>query len=838
MADNQQGQLTPAQKTDLAKESRDFHWRSLRARRLRDLTSEKYLLHVDGEGLSQWLDIFRGTRLRSAPDLMGVPRAQNNQLRPIVDNFVAHLTTQNYQFVVEAKPDRRSRESAVIDQAIVNADVRRQNWNALWAEAKYMSACAGFCPVHAMWRDEQGDPYEAVLAEQPMGEEGGQVPMQGPRPGSIDSFVGNPFDTVFNSGSRRNSVHRTTYGRVLPAELVRQAFGRDDIEGNDRLPSASTYQRVVQRWIMAGGFTHGTAALSLGWGHEEMVGLIYDETLPGVHPDHPQGKLTISALKGLAATQRIEARGGLGEPTFLWSGPLPAGVFSFVNVYSHHRFDDVHGKPYVGDIDDDQIEINQLESLYNEFVRRATRAPLASSGKVNVETAGPLGDTLLEVEPLLHGGNIEMQFLEQPARHMPFLQAKIERVLEGMYRKAGWQAASRGEMRGSGKAIIALQQADDSIFGPITQRTAEELEAYADLCWRIRKEFMDVGMVLDRVGDDLAHLATPYVDRTMMSETPPVFTLVSGFGTSTEAKAQQLLNMFGMVDAKGEQLIGAREVRKLWPDNSLFPMTDDPQETRERRPRIVNELIRQQAQQLIQQQQQQQFPGWQPSMSDPLTAQAGEYLAFVIDSMEPALQDDDLEANIEVMSLITQDPTESPLARRTAMALAQEIAERGAPVAANRTLALVRAIFNAAVDLELVDANPASQPDRFLRAEKPRELALSKAQLRKVLKAVGAEGPEARAFFWLCIATAQRAGAVAASCWTEFDADDALWTIPPEERRKFKGYARLVPLTPPALSALETLRAEVPTDSPYLFPSRAATTVPHWTNWSGVCDNS
>ena len=371
MADNQQDQLGQAEQGRLAKESRDFHWRGLRARRLRDLTSEKYLLHVDGEGLSQWLDIFRGTRLRSAPDLMGVPRAQNNQLRPILDNFVAHLTTQNYAFVVEAKPDRRSRESAVIDQAIINADVRRQNWNALWAEAKYMAACAGFCPVHAMWRDEQGDPYEAVLAEQPMGEEGGQIPMQGPRPGSIDSFIGNPFDTVFNSGARRNSVHRTTYGRVLPAELVRQAFGRDDIEGNDRLPSASTFQRVVQRWIMAGGCTHGSSALSLGWGHEEMVGLIYDETLPGVDPDWPAGKLTISALKGLAATQRIEARGGLGEPTFLWNGPLPAGVFSFVNVYSHHRFDDRHGKPYVGDIDDDQIELNQLESLYNEFVRRA-----------------------------------------------------------------------------------------------------------------------------------------------------------------------------------------------------------------------------------------------------------------------------------------------------------------------------------------------------------------------------------------------------------------------------------------------------------------------------------
>src|SRR3990167_4108436 len=112
---------------------------------------------------------------------------------------------------------------------------------------------------------------------------------------------------------------------------------------------------------------------------------------------------------------------------------------------------------------------------------------------------------------------------------------------------------------------------------------------------------MDVPMVLDQVCDELAHLAEPYVDRTMMSESPPVFTLVSGFGTSTEAKAQQLLNMFGMVDAKGEQLIGTREVRKLWPDNSLFPVKEDPQETRERRPRVVNALIREQAKALVEQ---------------------------------------------------------------------------------------------------------------------------------------------------------------------------------------------------------------------------------------------
>lgn len=652
-----------AEHSRLAKQTRDLHWQGLRARRLRDLTSEKYLLHVDGEGLSQWLDVFRGTKLRISPNLTGVPRTQNNQMRPILDNFVAHLTTQPFQFVVEAKPDPKSRASAVVDQAVINADVRRMNWNALWAEAKYMAACAGFCPVHAMCRTEQTHPYEGVF--HPKGEDGQGA--YGPRQITIDGWVGNPFDTFFNAGARLNSLHRTTYGRVLPAELVRRTFGRDDLHGNDRLPSASTYQRIVQRWMVAGGSTHGSGGLSLGYGHEELIGLIYDELLPGTDPDYPDGMLRIVALNGLAATQRQDARGGLGESVLLWEGPLPGRRFSFVNVYSHHRFDDIHGKPYVADIDDDQIALNQYESLYDDFVRRATRPPLASSGEINVETAGYLGDTILEVTPSMHGGNIELSYLEHPARHMQFLESKIERITEGMYRKAGWQAASRGETAGeSGKAIIALQQADDSIFGPITQRTSEELEAYCDLVWRLRKDYMDVPMVLDNVGSDLAHHVPDYVDRTQLSARPPVFTLVSAFGTSTEAKAQQLLNMFGMVDAKGEQLIGTRELRKLWPDNSLFPDSEDPQEVRERRSIAVNGLIRREAAKVAE-----QFSGsyakWQPSMADRHTAMMGEYVAMVVDSVEPAMMDDDLAHNIETLSLLTQEPTEHPVARRAAM---------------------------------------------------------------------------------------------------------------------------------------------------------------------------
>ena len=109
-----------------------------------DLTGEKYSLHVDGEGTAQYLDIFRGVRLKMAPSLTGIPRVQDNQMRPILTNFIAHLTTQPYRMAVQAKPDRQSRERAVVDQAIVNSDIRVQGWNQLWAQAKAIAACIGF----------------------------------------------------------------------------------------------------------------------------------------------------------------------------------------------------------------------------------------------------------------------------------------------------------------------------------------------------------------------------------------------------------------------------------------------------------------------------------------------------------------------------------------------------------------------------------------------------------------------------------------------------------------------------------------------------------------------
>ena len=655
---------TPGRVTadSIARRVAETHRRRLMSRRYRDATAEKYVLHVDGEGGAQWHDLFHGTRMRAVPKLRGAPRQQNNQLRPIVDNLIAHLTTQPIRFVVEPKADKDARERAQIDQLLINHHVKAQRWNVLLAEAKYIAACFGFCPIHQMVRDDGPyDTYEAFDPATP-GTEG--VPA-GPPAIHLDAWVGNPWDMSFNAGARLWSIHQCTYGRVIPTSMVRNSFDRDDIEGDRRRPSASQFQMIAQRWLQAGMEEHGTAAMRTTERDEELTGLIYEEVPPGIDPEWPSGSLRIVALQGSATSQPELARAGASRATLLWEGELPGGCFSWVPFYSHWRIDDVLGKPFVADIDEDQIVLNQLESLADEYLRRASRPPLASTGAVNVRSLDYRGDTLLELEPTgYQSGDTELRYLEYPASHVHFLGERIARVLDGMYRKGAYQAASRGEGKSgdSGKAILALQTADDSILGPMAMRTQQELEEFAGLSWKLLKTYLDVPMVVDIVGEELAHLSEPYVERTMMSRRKPGFRLVSGFGTSTESKAQQLLNLFGLRDASGEEVLSARQLRQKWPDQTLFGETDDPQEFRVRHARVVNKTIESTAAML------RQFNPELPNvMNDPMLVGIAQQGWMQVDMAHPLMMDDDLQAHIETLSLITQDDTSDALARHIAV---------------------------------------------------------------------------------------------------------------------------------------------------------------------------
>jgi hypothetical protein len=678
LADNQQDARGTVSGQTLAASVAEFHRRGLSRRKKRDLTAEKYLLHIDGEGDSQWLDLLQGERIAIPPNISGTPRSQHNLLRPMVDNQVAYHTTAQFQFVAEGKQDRDSRESALIDQAFANYLTKKQRLNAVFAEAMYLADGYGHCPVHAFWRDDlAADPYEPVFMQ---GDEREQlmaflqeVGMELPTRGFIDCWVGDPWDSVYHAGAKRNSVQMWQYGRTLPADLVRRAFEREDLEGSNKLPSASRFQRIARKWLQSGREIHGSATIYAGeqTDEDELIALIYRETAAGIDPDYPDGWLSIVALQGSASTDREEAAGSAGSPVLLFDGALPAKRFSAENVYSMHRFDDVLGKPYVADLDDLQVELNQLKTLLKEYVRRSCRAPLLDTGILNLDEAFYEDDAILHIDEaaLRLGANMLPRHLELPSRHVQLLETEIERVMETMFRIGGWQAASRGESRAGDPAakVVALARADDTVHGPTNYQFRLAVERYMGLCWSLMKQYADVPWIIDITGDELAHLADAYIDRTKLSETVPNFKLVSGFGATPEAKTQQLMAMVQATGADGEPLITTAQFRRKLPDQSLYPDEQDPDDYRQRRPKVINAKLRRYAMQAVEQLQQ----GGQQLDQMPLRSPQLEWLAKQLlagfDQQFPVLMDDDIEAHLLWLSTLTQDETEHPLVRQLAI---------------------------------------------------------------------------------------------------------------------------------------------------------------------------
>ena len=157
------------------------------------------------------------------------------------------------------------------------------------------------------------------------------------------------------------------------------------------------------------------------------------------------------------------------------------------------------------------------------------------------------------------------------------------------------------------------------------------------------------------------------------------------------------------------------------------------------------------------------------------------------------------------------------ITRRDVRALLSKIVERGSPIAANRMLAVIRKMFNWALEEDILAENPCvavkapgeeKRRDRVLKGEeiagfwyvlgKP-ELPITKP-IRLALK--------------FQLVTAQRKGEVIGAAWEEFDLNEKVWTIP-AERSKNKLPHR-VPLSPLAVALLGEIG---PKKAGWLFPS-------------------
>jgi integrase len=146
--------------------------------------------------------------------------------------------------------------------------------------------------------------------------------------------------------------------------------------------------------------------------------------------------------------------------------------------------------------------------------------------------------------------------------------------------------------------------------------------------------------------------------------------------------------------------------------------------------------------------------------------------------------------------------------------------EKQGRIAANRTLAVVRRVFNWAASQDLVPASPVVglKPS----AETPRVRIYTDDELRLIVK--GLDGTRYEDVVRLILATGSRIAETMSAEWTDIDFKQALWIIPAEKRktRKTRPSAHALPLPQGIVRLLQRRLATLPEGSQWVFPARRA----------------
>jgi integrase len=197
-----------------------------------------------------------------------------------------------------------------------------------------------------------------------------------------------------------------------------------------------------------------------------------------------------------------------------------------------------------------------------------------------------------------------------------------------------------------------------------------------------------------------------------------------------------------------------------------------------------------------------------------------EYLEKWSKARKKSWKEDERIMRKDIIPILGQRKAKS-ITRREIVLLLDDIVERGAPVVANRTSALLSSIFNFGIRSGVLESNPCQLVGQRYK-ETPRDRILSEEEIRLLWSAI--DDPEngfqiseaSRLATKLLLLTAQRRGEVALSKWSEFDLDSGWWTIPAERAKN--GFAHRVPLTNTAIEVLGRLK-ELSGESEWVFPS-------------------
>ena len=154
----------------------------------------------------------------------------------------------------------------------------------------------------------------------------------------------------------------------------------------------------------------------------------------------------------------------------------------------------------------------------------------------------------------------------------------------------------------------------------------------------------------------------------------------------------------------------------------------------------------------------------------------------------------------------------SSLNRTLFQALHTKIGKDHGPYAANRTLALLKTIFNKATLWGWDGENPIIGIQKF--KEKSRERFLHAEELPRLFEALNQESNETfRDFFYVSLLTGARRSNVQSMKWGDININNLSWRIPETKN----GEAHIVVLVAEVLEILERRRAN--SESKWVFPS-------------------
>jgi integrase len=157
------------------------------------------------------------------------------------------------------------------------------------------------------------------------------------------------------------------------------------------------------------------------------------------------------------------------------------------------------------------------------------------------------------------------------------------------------------------------------------------------------------------------------------------------------------------------------------------------------------------------------------------------------------------------------------ITRRDVVLLLDGVTDRGAKIQANRTLAVIRKMFNFALGRSILETSPCvaiqapakeNRRDRFLDENEIEAFwfGLDKAGMSNEIKLI----------LKFQLITGQRKGEVAGAEWKDFDLDKGWWTIPAAKAKN--GIQQRVPLSSLAFEVLENIKL-ISENSNWLFPS-------------------